>query len=65
MWEDPPKGSACGPALSRPLGTHWGAKGIAPWQEEQGSRFLSGRTQMAEGAVQIPSLVPAFPVGCV
>ena len=24
MWEDPPKGSACGPALSRPLGTHWG-----------------------------------------
>lgn len=32
---------------------------------EQGSRFMSGKTQMAEGALQIPSLVPAFPVGCV
>ena len=34
-------------------------------RREPGSRFMSGRTQVAEGAVQIPSLVPAFPVGCV
>lgn len=27
-------------------------------RREQGSRFMSGRTQMAEGAMQIPSLIP-------